>query len=140
MRNKHLIPKIHPHTASLSYVKTAWRNFAQRITKNIFVKQFLKERDGDNCQWCFNSLKMDCIIHHTSYDHSCTFNKTIIIGRPTEKRPDRKAEVPDCELCKREDETRFLDCMKHLALVHSGCNWTISKISNKYYPDVEDAL
>ncbi len=127
--NKAIIPKIDPQIARAAYNEIEWKNFALRITKNPFVKEFLLQKDGNSCQWCNKPMNDNIIIHHISYEHSCTFGKVIEINRATEKRPNKVAVVPDCKLCKEGNEDRFNTCISKLALVHSGCNWIISKHS-----------
>jgi len=67
-----------------------WKNFAERITKNPFIKIFLLERDGKMCAWCQKALYEQNIIHHITYDHSCTYSKAIRISSPTENRPNKR--------------------------------------------------
>jgi len=129
--NKKIIPNSERKDFTKIYEENSWKNFASRITKNPFVKEYLLERDGCNCQWCNKELGLNFVIHHISYDHSCTFDKMIILKRPTEKRPNKESKVPDCKLCMEEDKNRFNECMTKLVLVHSPCNWVISKISGK---------
>lgn len=99
----------------------AWKNFARRITKNLFVKSFLLERDGVKCSWCKKHLTAAPVIHHHTYEHVCTYNETKRIVTSAL----RAREVPDCESCRQKDEHRFLTCMDKLSLVHAMCNKAI---------------
>lgn len=124
-----LIPSISQKQARERFSEQveAWRNFAQRITKNPFVKEHLLRRDGNKCAWCNGTLGETVQVHHISYNHACTFQTTIWIDRPTEKRPARTALIPDCKSCKQQDEGRFQHCMNKLVLVHGICNKNISR-------------
>jgi hypothetical protein len=104
----------------------AWKNFAQRITKNPFVQQYLLQTDGHHCAWCAKPILGNCTVHHISYHHYCTYHVTKPIGRPTEKRPNRIRTVPDCESCRHECPERFATCTDKLALVHRSCNKEIA--------------
>jgi hypothetical protein len=110
----------------------AWKNFAQRITKNLFVKNFLLKRDGSHCSWCKRTMNENFAVHHISYYHCCTFKKVTVVSTPTPSNPNNYRIVPDCESCKKENEKRFLECMDKLALVHSSCNKEISD-SRKHF-------
>jgi hypothetical protein len=112
----------HLHLSNLD----AWRNFAQRITKNSFVKKFLLDRDGTKCSWCNRQMETSTI-HHVSYNHVCTYTAVITVRTPTEKRPHRTRVVPDCESCKKNNSEGFLSCMSKLTLVHSPCNKSIAE-------------
>lgn len=103
-----------------------WRNFAQRITKNPFVKTYLIERDGTICGWCKKELYDLKIVHHISYDHYCSYDKVIRINSPTPTNPFKTRLVPDCKSCMEDTLERFETCMQKLVLVHSICNKHIS--------------
>jgi hypothetical protein len=90
------------------------------------VKRFLLSRDGNNCSWCEKTFGETQIVHHICYDHSCSFNKEVIVTRPTLKRPNRTASVPDCETCSLDNFERFNVCMSKLVLVHPICNKIVS--------------
>ena len=126
---KEIIPLLSRKEVKESIVANieAWRNFAQRITKNPFVKAFILERDGNACSWCYKNLHEVKIIHHTAYDHICNYNKLIRISSPTVNNPNKTRLVPDCESCKQENNDRFMVCMSKLVLVHSICNKRISE-------------
>ena|SRR5687767_603756 len=104
----------------------AWKNFAQRITKNPFVKEFLLSRDGNKCSWCTKRMINSLVVHHTSYEHHCSYNVVKRVNAATENRPFKTRVVPDCEGCKKNSLDRFLECMSKLALVHTGCNKAIA--------------
>src|SRR6266498_5145338 len=99
--NKNIIPALSQREVKEQIVDIeAWRNFAQRITKNPFVKEFLIQRDGQRCSWCKCVLQQNKIIHHTTYEHSCTYNVILKVSSPTEKFPGKTRIVPDCKGCK----------------------------------------
>lgn len=127
--NSSIIPNLPSREARVPFVQNLeqWRNFAQRITKSPFVKAFLLERDGHECSWCKRVLGENKVVHHISYEHVCTFDRTIQIDTPTFKRSSRQRNVPDCESCKKDNNDRFISCMNKLALVHGYCNKLISE-------------
>ncbi len=126
--NDALIPKIKYRDASIKHSRSeSWLNFAARLTKNPFVKNFLHSRDGDNCQWCGRRFLQSPTVHHVDYDYTCIHTDTIRIANPTEKRPNRTAAIPDCESCANNQPQSFNACMSRLVLVHSFCNMKISK-------------
>lgn len=84
-------------------------------------------RDNGLCAWCGGKITSGADIHHTTYDHACSFACTIIINQQTEQRHARKREVPDCEKCRADNQVRFDVCMAKLVLVHQLCNIEISK-------------
>ncbi len=61
--NSSIIPSNSSTEARRNFIQDifAWQNFAQRITKNPFVKKFLKERDGQNCSWCSKELQQNIV-------------------------------------------------------------------------------
>jgi len=126
---KNIIPELSSAEARKNFTSNLepWRNFAQRITKNPFVKTFLLKRDGAMCSWCHRDLREIQIIHHTSYDHWCSYNKVLRIGCSTKNRPNKTRIIPDCKGCKEENDDRFLNCMDKLTLVHRVCNKKISE-------------
>jgi len=127
--NKDIIPEVCRSAASKNFMADieGWRNFAQRITKNPFVKDFLLERDGNTCSWCNNVLQEIKIIHHTTYNHCCTYNKVIRITSSTVNNPHGTRLVSDCKSCKEENDGRFMACVEKLVLVHSFCNKIIAE-------------
>jgi hypothetical protein len=127
--NKSIVPELPINEAKKDFTANieAWRNFAQRITKNPFVKAFLLERDGNRCSWCNCVLQQNKIIHHSTYKHTCTFNQVIKISSPTQGNPYKTRIVPDCKSCKEVSNDRFLNCMIKLVLVHGICNKVISE-------------
>lgn len=127
--NKNIIPKTGSMDAKLKIDdEESWLKFARKITKNPFVLNYLLERDEYNCQWCFQKASQkNVIIHHKDYEHVCAYNKTRKYSRPTEKRPNKKVTVPDCESCKKENEKMFESCVDRLAIVHRVCNYIIEK-------------
>jgi hypothetical protein len=107
----------------------SWKNFAQRITKNPFIKVYLFERDGEKCAWCQRALYDQPIIHHITYEHYCSYTTVIRVASPTENRPNKTRLVPDCENCKKENTNGFMSCVNKLVLVHSNCNKKIAEES-----------
>jgi hypothetical protein len=128
--NKCIVPTLSRSEAreNITVDIEAWRNFAQRITKNPFVKAFLLERDGNKCSWCKKELQEKKIIHHTSYDHYCSYHVVLRIASPSEHNPFKTRLAPDCKKCKAENEDRFLACVSKLVLVHNMCNKKVSEI------------
>jgi len=129
--NKTIIPELCRSTARKNVIVDieAWKNFAQRITKNQFVKAFLLQRDGTKCSWCHKDIHEIKIIHHTTYDHCCSYNVVIRIPSPTYKHRNKTRVVPDCKSCKENSIERFINCMDKLVLVHSNCNKSISELA-----------
>ena len=125
--NPKIIPPRKASDCEKSYDRELWLKFARRITKNAFVEKFLAHRDLGKCAWCGDKIIGTGQIHHTTYDHCCSFAGTIIIRQQTVQRHARKREVPDCERCKADDQARFYACMEKLVLVHQLCNKEISE-------------
>ncbi|MBQ8090445.1 MAG: hypothetical protein IJ233_06870, partial [Pyramidobacter sp.] len=72
-------------------------------------------------------LKTNWIIHHADYDCECLYpDKVLTIIAATEKRPNRKIKVPDCERCEN-----IVICTKNLYTVCSICNMIIDRIAQK---------
>lgn len=122
--NSSIIPPVSSTEAKKSYEDNieAWKNYAQRITKNPFVKSFLLKRDDYKCPCCERSLSNNSQVHHSSYNHICTFNVVIRVDSPTPHNPHKTRLVPDCQSCRKQDEYRFAACMSKLAQVHPLCN------------------
>ena len=99
-----------------------WRNYASKICKNPFVKQFLFDRQGGRCPFCGEIITKRKIVHHLNYKHTCKTSELIKVKSPTKKKPDRNVFVPDCERCSKETPRAFKKCMKNLRLVHALCN------------------
>ncbi|MDD2806485.1 MAG: hypothetical protein PHV33_13115 [Elusimicrobiales bacterium] len=122
--------KIIPARAALdcekNYDTKLWRKFARRITKNAFMAKALALRDAGVCAWCGGKIADTGEIHHTTYDHSCTFAGTIVVRQQTVQRHAKKREIPDCERCKADNQARFEACLGKLVLVHKHCNIEIS--------------
>ncbi len=136
-----LLPKIGYRDASTKHGGSeAWKNFARRITRNPFVNEYLRHRDGEVCQLCKGNLRVGVVIHHKDYDHVCSFNKTIRLEHPTEKRPNRTNLTPDCESCSRESQGTFMSCMQRVVLLHTGCNAWLASDAQTANPAVQKAL
>jgi hypothetical protein len=124
--NPKIIPTRKASDAEKDYSREHWLKFARRITKNSFVQNFLALRDQGLCAWCGEKIADTGDVHHTTYEHSCSFPGTIIVRQQTVKRHARKREVPDCERCRADNQARFDGCMGKLVLVHKTCNMEIS--------------
>lgn len=138
--NDRIIPKVCRKDARAHFSADieAWKNFAQRITKNSFVREFLLERDGDRCSWCRGKFLRSKVIHHLSYEHFCSYNHQISIPSPTSVNPFRKRLVPDCKSCKADNNERFLACTSRLALVHYFCNKRIAEIPKSSIQNISE--
>lgn len=121
-----ILPVLKAADCEKNYEHEPWHKFARRITRNPFVKSFLAQRDAGKCAWCGETITGAGDIHHTTYNHSCTFAGTIIVRQQTVQRHARKREVPDCEKCMADNQARFEACMGKLVLVHQRCNIEIS--------------
>jgi hypothetical protein len=120
-----------PHTGSAEAKtkcsdKSAWRNFAQRITRHPDVQRYLQTREAGLCTHCKQPLHGKFQIHHIDYDHHCSFGVTKKIAAPTPKRPNRVRSIPDCQACSLQRKELFDECMSRLTVVHAGCNAKIS--------------
>ena len=135
--NKHIVPDLTSREARENFADNieAWKNFAQRITKNSYVKYFLRERDGNCCSWCHGKLIKRPIVHHIDYNHCCSFNIVISVPTPTLNDPYKTRIVPDCKSCKEQNKDRFMICMEKLALVHNICNKRIADIVMEQFKD-----
>lgn len=124
--NLKIIPALAAEACEKKYDAALWRKFARRITKNAFMAKALALRDAGVCAWCAGKIADAGEIHHTTYDHSCTFPGTIIVRQQTVQRHAKKREIPDCERCKADNQARFAGCLGKLVLVHKLCNIEIS--------------
>lgn len=124
--NLKIIPARKAADCEKNYDREPWLRFARRLRKNPFVEKFLSLRDQGCCAWCGGKSPEAGDVHHTSYDHSCTFPGTITVREQTVQRHARKREVPDCERCRADNKERFETCMGKLVLVHPLCNMEIS--------------
>ena len=99
--NELLIPAMGSEQAKKSFEKGKWKNFARRLTKNPFMKEYVFERVNGLCPWCGKPLRKRNLhgfhVHHIDYFHQCKTSAFIEVPSPTEKRPDRKYKVPHCE-------------------------------------------
>ena len=125
--NLKIIPAREALACEKSHNADGWRKFARRITRNTYVRDFLALRDTGLCAWCGGKITDGGDIHHTTYDHACTFAGTIIVRQQTVQRHARKREAPDCQKCRGDNQARFDVCMGKLVLVHQLCNIEISK-------------
>lgn len=99
-----------------------WMIFSSRICRNPFVRRFLFERSYGDCTWCGHLLVGETVIHHIDYRHACRSEDVVKLHSPTDRKPDRVCEVPDCERCHREFPRSFDACIGRIALVHIGCH------------------
>ncbi|PFV54530.1 hypothetical protein [Bacillus thuringiensis] len=102
-----------------------WKNFARRICKNPYAKNYHKTKSRNLCSWC-NMKFIRFSLHHIDYDHLCVTSSTIKLPTPTEKRPNKTIKIPDCESCHKTNPKAFNECMKRVTPVHLGCNYIIS--------------
>lgn len=122
--NDSLINEQTMHEALIAHGKSQeWRNYAQRITKNPFVKEYLFKKYKGICPYCGLKLNQNFVLHHRVYDRECVTAATIRVSRPTEKRPNKTAKVPNCESC-----TIFHECVdEHIYPIHVTCNMRIAE-------------
>jgi hypothetical protein len=106
-----------------------WVLYSRRITKNPYMKKHLFKKVVGQCFWCSKQILNDFTIHHIDYDHKCEFGKFIEVDRPTEKRPNKIATVPDCETCFSVNQQCFDKCADRLFAIHRICN---KLINDKY--------
>lgn len=104
-----------------------WKLFARKITKNPFMKNVVANRHSNRCSWCNRSIRSEFILHHVDYDHQCMYGIETVISRPTEKRPNKKVIVPDCETCNKIRPEYFNECVNRLVPVHGKCNAVIEE-------------
>jgi len=124
--NLKIIPARTAADCEKGYDRELWARFARRIIRNPFVKDFLAQRDGGKCAWCGENITDGVGVHHTSYDHSCTYDGTIEVRQQTVQRHAKKRMAPDCRSCRGDSQARFDACMSKLVPVHSLCNKEIS--------------
>lgn len=106
-----------------------WHLFARRITKNEFMKKYLRIKYDNICPWCGYPLNDNFVIHHIDYDHECFTGDIITIPHPTPKRPNKVNKVPNCESCKNNNKDKFKECIKKIVPIHKYCNYEIEKIN-----------
>lgn len=101
-----------------------WVNYAERIQKHPFVKNYLMKKYGGICQYCGMPIRNNLQLQHKYYSKECVSEKTIYASHPTPARPDGVRRVPDCGRC-----VRFHECVDDsLYPVHAGCNAKIARI------------
>lgn len=105
----------------------SWQLYASKICGNPFVADYLRTRENGRCACCGRRLIKKPNIHHIDYDHECVYDKGIRISSPTEKQPKRKLLVPDCRTCFITNRDKFNACMSRVVLVHTYCNYIISR-------------
>lgn len=112
--------------------KEAWKTFCRRVTKNPFIKEYLRNRENNRCTWCNKTYPPHGFqVHHIDYDHECRYGVIIEVPNPTEKRPARTTKVADCETCYINNPEYFLECVSRLTTVHQSCNSTIEIVRKK---------
>ena len=124
--NLKIIPPRKADESVKDYDRERWLMYARRITKNPFVLKTLALRDMGKCAWCGEKILYGAGIHHTTYDHFCSFAGTITVRMQTVQRHARKRIVPDCERCRSDNHARFDACISKLVIVHQLCNIEIS--------------
>lgn len=124
-----LVPKISSYKAKKNHDPVSWLRFGRRCQKNPYMRKKIRERDCNRCRWCFGLIKehQEPVLHHVDYDHACSFNRNISTLSPTAKRPNRVFNGPDCQKCEIENPEGFNACIDRLVLVHSYCNFEITK-------------
>ena len=129
--NELLIPAMGSEQAKKSFEKGKWKNFARRLTKNPFMKEYVFERVNGLCPWCGKPLRKRNLhgfhVHHIDYFHQCKTSAFIEVPSPTEKRPDRKYKVPHCEDCKNTTPLACEECVRRVVAVHKLCNRDIEQ-------------
>ena len=125
--NIDLIPKVASEKAELLHEKGRWRNFAQRIQRNPFVKAYIFTLHNGICPWCGLKLRKGTNlqrfqIHHVDYMHQCVNDIFVEMPSPTEKRPNRIIKIPDCQRCYSEKSVAFAACIERIVPVHKLCN------------------
>jgi hypothetical protein len=100
-----------------------WKNYAERVQKHPFVREYLIQKYNGICQYCGLPIAGDFQIQHGTYDKECIFEEHIRVKYKTKRRPNGTRKVPDCENC-----TEFHECIDDaLYPVHAYCNMLISK-------------
>jgi hypothetical protein len=129
MSNDSLVPKNTSYKAKQNHDSVAWLRFGRKCQKNPHMRKTIRERDNNQCRWCLGLIKdhQEPVLHHVDYDHVCTFAGDVCTYSPTAKRPQRMFNGPDCRKCEIENVDGFNACVSRLALVHSYCNFEISK-------------
>lgn len=127
MSSSSIIPKNHYQDSKEKYKdhKDEWSNFARRICKNPYVKNYHRKKSNNVCSWCKRKFEK-FVLHHIDYEHLCITDTTIKVSAPTEKRPNKTARIPDCETCHKTNPKAFNECMKRITAVHNHCNYMIS--------------
>ena len=116
-----------------------WKNFARRIQKNDFIREYLFDKYGQRCAFCGKPILLDrLIVHHITYQHVCITGESIEISHPTKKRPDRIRKVPNCESCQIINPPCFEACVSKLVPVHAYCNKIIDDIFHDRRTEHED--
>lgn len=117
-----------------------WKRYTSRVAKSPFIKRYLMASYNGVCQFCNRPIRDHMLVHHMDYDHECTSSfPTVKYDNPTEKRPGRTVEVPDCERCSKEEPNKFNSCVCRLVPVHGICNMIISKIYGEQKAEAEKA-
>ncbi|MCH5586351.1 hypothetical protein MK805_15515 [Shimazuella sp. AN120528] len=122
-RQAELIPSVSSQKARDKHKTNIerWKMYARRMQKNPFMKKYIVREGNNKCSWCEGYLNK-YVLHHTDYDHLCFYEVCIEFPNPTEKRPNRRVKVPDCETCFYTNRTAFQECAKRVKPVHVFCN------------------
>jgi hypothetical protein len=115
-----LVPVLKKQAARKKYNNNeAWQNYAEQAQANPFMRSHLYKAQSKTCMACKRRLsEADYQIHHTTYDHTCSFHGKIVVIMAK----GRNRSLPDCESCFQENPERFQKCACKLCAVHGRCN------------------
>lgn len=131
--NPRIIPSVSAREAKARHSdnEEGWVKFCRRAQKNPYVRTFIRIRDAGTCAWC-NTRLHAMQVHHTSYDHACTFRGEITVQELTRDGSGAVRErtaIPDCYTCQDTNRRAFDACMSRLVAVHPKCNAAIAASS-----------
>lgn len=126
MYDKELIPNHWKSNIPEECKNNAWKLFAENITRNRWVKQYLLNRAEGKCDWCNKGFVNadEGIVHHKTYSSFCLCPDSCMeIYDPSLNNANRTIVIPNCGECQYKEK-----CLDQLALVHSNCNKEINDI------------
>lgn len=147
MDKQYLVPKNRKkpiqEKLQLEYPKLffQWDMFANQITKNADLRDFLADKQSNLCPWCGESLintsfQRQIVIHHLDYKHLCNGPLTKVY------RNHKIVEIPNCLSC-----DNLSKCTARLVVIHNNCNKQINdeqlksyKINNSSFLSFEEFL
>ena len=113
-----------------------WKNYASRIGRNVFMRNYLFHSYDGICQYCGKDLDpKKFVIHHKTYLHKCIYDNIIETPHPTEKRPKAKWKSPDCLTCSSQTPDAFNECTARIVPVCTICNYIINQIYTRQHPE-----